>query len=85
MARLPVVAILDLEVVSRELDSVVHCHGMRPVKNGSSRLLVEQIELNGVAGVDVGVAVEVLSLQEQYFRLHDALLAQSLAVIDPVH
>ena len=85
VARFPVVAVLDLKVVSRELDCMVHCHRMRPVQNGSSRLLVEQIQLDGVAGVDVGVAVEVLSLQEQYFRLHNALLAQSLAVIDPVH
>lgn len=78
------VAKLDLGLESGELDGVVHANGMSAVQDGLPRLLVQKVELDGISGVDVGVAVEVLALEQQDFRLDDALLTQRPAMVHPV-
>ena len=48
-------------------------------------LFIEQVELHWVPRVNVCVAVEVFPLEEEDVGLIDALLAEGLAVVDPVH
>ena len=52
---------------------------------GGTDLHVEKVELDGVARVDVLVGEEELATQQQVLALVDALLAQRLRVIQPVH
>ncbi len=80
-----VISKLDLDLQGRKLGCIVHSDGMGSVKDCFSGLLVQQVELDRVPGVDVGVAVEVLPFQQQHVGLDDALLAQSLAVVNPVN
>lgn len=47
--------------------------------------LVEQIQLNWVAGVNVGVVVEVFALQQQNVDLCDTLFAKGFAMVHPMH
>ena len=84
VSLLLVVTELDLDLKSRELSGVVEPDGVGPVQNGLPGLLVQQVELDGVPGVDVCVAVKVLPLQQQDVGFNDALFSQRLAVVDPV-
>ena len=81
----PVVSELDLDLEGREVDGVVHPDGMGAVQDGLASLLVEEVQLDGVAGVDVGVRVKVLALQEEDIAFNDALFAEGLAMVDPVN
>ena len=83
MCRFAMVSELYLDLVSRKLDRIVLSDRMSRVKNGLFGLLVEQIQLNWVARVDVGVAVEVFALQQQNVRFSNALLAKSFAMVHP--
>ena len=47
--------------------------------------LVEQIQLNWVAGVNVGVVVEVFALQQQNVDLCDTLFAKGFAMVHPMN
>ena len=47
--------------------------------------LVEQIQLNWVAGVNVGVVVEVFALQQQNVDLCDTLFAKGFAMVHPMY
>lgn len=75
---------LNLNLQCSKLHCIVLPHRVGAVQNGFPGLLVEQVQLDGIPGVNVGVAVEVLSLQEQNLGLDNALLAQSLAMINPI-
>ena len=83
MCCFTMVSELDLDLVSRKLDRIVLSDGMCSVQNGLFGLLVEQIQLNWVARVDVGVAVEVFALQQQNIRFSNALLAKGFAMVHP--
>ena len=85
MGLLLVISELDLDLEGRELGRVVHPDRVGSIQDGLSGLLVQEVELNRVPGVDVGVAVEVLALQKQDIGLNDALFSQGLAVVHPVH
>ena len=85
MCLLPEVPELDLELISGKDDGLVHGDGMGSIQDGQLGLLVQQVELDGVPVINVGVAVKVLPLQEQDVVIHDTLLAESLAMVHPVH
>ena len=85
MCLLPKVPELDLELISGKDDGLVHGDGMGSIQDGQLGLLVQQVQLDGVPVVNVGVAVKVLPLQEQDVVIHDPLLAESLAMVHPVH
>ena len=84
MSLLLVITKLDLDLQGSELGRVVQPDGVGPVQDGLPGLLVQQVELDRVPGVDVCVAVKVLPLQQQDVGLHDALLSQGFAVVHPV-
>ena len=85
----------------RRLDRLLECMLMTPASGsrgprdvrgrdwrgwaGGTDLHVEEVELDGVARVDVLVREEELATQQQVLALVDALLAQRLRVIQPVH
>ena len=85
MGLLLVVSELNLDLEGRELGRVVHPDRVGSIQDCLTGLLVQEVELNRVPGVDVGVAVEVFALQQQDVGLNDALLSESLAVVNPVH
>lgn len=59
--------------------------GMCAIQDGISRLHIEQVELHGIARVDVLVGVEELAAQQHCFRLVHPLLAERLGWVYPVH
>ena len=85
MGLLLVIAELDLNLQGRELGCIIHADRMGSVKDCLSGLLVQQVQLDRVPGVDVCVAVEVLPFQQQNVGLYDTLLTQCLAVVNPVN
>ena len=85
MGLLLVIPELDLNLQGRELGCIVHSNGMGSVKDCFSGLLVQQVQLDRVPGVDVCVAVEVLPFQQQDIGFDDTLLAQCLAMVNPVN
>lgn len=59
--------------------------GVRPVKDGVPRLHVQQVKLHRVARVHVAVREKQLSAQQQRLAHVDALLAEGLRRLHPVH
>ena len=84
MCALPMVPKLDLGLVSGKHDGILLSHRVRGIQNGLFGLLVQQIQLDGVARVDVGIAVEVLAFEQKHIAFHDALLSERLAVVNPM-
>ena len=80
----PMVPKLDLGLVGGKHDGILLRHGMRGIQNGLFGLLVQQIQLDGVARVDVGIAVKVLAFEHEDIAFHNALLAERLAMVNPV-
>lgn len=57
---------------------------MGAIENGVTCLHVQQIQLNGVAGVDVLIREEEFASQQHGFGFVDALFAQRFSNIHPV-
>lgn len=85
MARLDKVAELDLTLKSGQSDGFILADGVEAVDDTVATLHVQQVQLDGVARVDVRVGEEVLATQEERLRILDALLSQRLRVIDPIY
>ena len=85
MCRFTMVSELYLALVSRKLDRIVLSDGMCRVQNGLFGLLVQQIQLNWVARVDISVAIEVFALKQQNICFSNALLSKSFAMVHPMN
>ena len=59
MCLLPKVPELDLELISGKDDGLVHGDGMGSIQDGQLGLLVQQVQLDGVPVVNVGVGADV--------------------------
>jgi len=80
-----VVTKLNLHLQSGEFDGIFQGHRMSSIHNCFSCLLIKKIQLYRISGIDVGIAVEIFSLQQQNVGFHNSLLTQSFAVIHPIH
>ena len=83
MRCLAVVAVFDLALDRRELDGHLLIDRVRAIDNGIATLHVEQIELDGVARVNVFVGEEELALEDQIRLLVDVLLTECFGVVEP--
>ena len=84
MRTLPMVPKLDLGLEGCKRDGIFLSHRMRGIQNGLFGLLVQQIQLDRIARVDVGIAVEVLAFEQKDFVFHNSLLAERLAMVNPM-
>ena len=83
MRCLAVVAVFDLALDRRELDGHLLIDRVRAIDYGIATLHVEQIELDGVARVNVFVGEEELALEDQIRLLVDVLLTECFGVVEP--
>ena len=84
MRTLPMVPKLDLGLEGCKCDGIFLSHRMRGIQNGLFGLLVQQIQLDRIARVDVGIAVEVLAFEQKDFVFQNSLLAERLAMVNPM-
>ena len=61
MSGFSMVSKLNLALKSRKLHRIFHSDGMCSIQNGFFGLLIEQIQLDGISGIDIGIAVKILS------------------------
>lgn len=85
MLVLLVIAELYLALYTRECASLLLGHRMRTVQDRVPGLDVQKRQLHGIPAVDVLIGEEVLSSQENSFRLVYTLFAESFARVDPIH
>ena len=84
MRTLSMVPKLDLGLEGCKCDGIFLSHRMRGIQNGLFGLLVQQIQLDRIARVDVGIAVEVLAFEQKDFVFQNSLLAERLAMVNPM-
>lgn len=84
MFALDVVTELVLALDAGELAGFVQRDRVRAVEDGVPGLHIQQVQLDGVARVDVLVGEKELAAQQHRLGLIDALLAQRLRRVDPV-
>lgn len=84
MFALDIVTELVLALDACEFARLLQRDGVRAVEDGVPSLHVQQVQLDGVARVDVLIGEEELAAQQHRLGLVNALLAQRLGRVDPV-
>ena len=73
----------DLTLKAGKLHRFIQCHRMCPINDPISTLNVEQIQLDGITLVDIGVGKEIFPSKDDGRLFIDLLLTKSFRLIQP--